>query len=50
MKHGKQLQRWMKVLLTKQKLNYENWLYVKNETKKLTVVHKYTLKPREIRY
>ena len=48
MKQGRKLQRWMKVL--KKKLKAENWLYIKNEPGKLTIVHKHSLKPREIKY
>lgn len=50
MKQGKKLQRWMKALLSKKKLEPNNWLYVKNEPGKLTVIHKHSLKPRIIEY
>jgi len=50
MKQGRKLQRWMKVLLAKKKLKAENWLYIKNEPGKLTIVHKHSMKPREIEY
>jgi len=50
MKQGKRLQRWMKELLESKKLNVENWHYIKNEPGKLTIMHKHSLKPREIHY
>lgn len=50
MKQEKKLQRWMKQLLTRKGLNPSNWYYIKNEPGKLTVVHKHSLKPREIEY
>ena len=50
MKQSRKLQRWMKDLLKKKKLNAENWYYIKNEPGKLTIVHKHSMKPREIEY
>lgn len=50
MKQSRKLQRWMKVLLAKKRLNVDNWYYIKNEPNRLTIVHKYSMKPREIEY
>lgn len=50
MKQSRKLQRWMKDLLKKKKLNVDNWYYIKNEPGKLTILHKHSLKPREIKY
>ena len=40
MKHGRRLQLWMKELLKSKRLNPKNWLYVKNKSNKLTLVHR----------
>lgn len=50
MKQSRKLQRWMKVLLAKKRLNVDNWYYIKNEPGRLTVLHKHGLKPRVIKY
>jgi hypothetical protein len=48
MKHGKNLKRWMKVLLKESRLNPDNWLYIKDLPGELTLVHRNTGRTRII--
>jgi hypothetical protein len=48
LKQPKKLQRWMKELLAKKKLNPNNWYYVKNTPGELVIIHRYSGKPRII--
>lgn len=48
MKHGVSPTRKQKILLTKLKLNIENWLVVKDMPDKLVIVHKHSNKTREL--
>lgn len=48
MKNGKKLNYEMKKLLSNNELNAHDWLYVKNEPKKLTIIHRRTKEVREI--
>ena len=41
MKHGKKPTREKRKLITKWKLNSEDWLVVKDEPSKMTLVHKH---------
>lgn len=50
MKQGKKLQRWMKDLLKKNNIKAENWLYIKNEPGRLTIMHKHSLELKKIYY
>lgn len=42
MKHAKRLTRAQKILLTKYRLNPDNWLYERETPDKLVLVHRYT--------
>ena len=48
MKQPKRLQRWMKDLLKKKGLNPDNWLYIKNTSTELVIMHRYSEKTRTI--
>jgi len=48
LKQPKKLQRWMKELLAKKKLNPNNWYYIKNTSTELVIIHRYSGKPRTI--
>lgn len=42
-KRERKLKRWMKELLKKKGLNWENWHYVKDTPTELHIVHRYSL-------
>ena len=42
MKHAKRLTRAHKILLTKYRLNSDNWLYERETPDRLVLVHRYT--------
>jgi hypothetical protein len=48
LKQPKKLQRWMKELLAKKKLNPNNWYYIKNTSTELVIIHRHSGKPRTI--
>lgn len=48
MKHGKNPTRAQKLLITKQRLNHENWLIVKDTSTELVLVHRETEETKTI--
>lgn len=48
MKNGKRPTRAQKMLITQQKLNYNNWLVVKDTSTEMVIVHRESGKTRTI--
>ena len=48
MKNGKRPTRAQKKLMSQYKLNYENWLVIKDTPEQMTVVHRYSNQTRVI--
>lgn len=49
MKHGKKPTRAQKQLMTKWRLNYENWLVVKDTSTEMVIQHRSTGRTRTIK-
>ena len=49
MRQERKLQRWMKEYLSERGLNVDNWRYISFiPPNKLVIIHKHSLKPREV--
>mgnify|MGYP007057206090 CR=1 FL=1 len=46
----KKLKRWMKAYLADKGLNVHNWRYIRYTPEELIIIHKYSLKPKIIKF
>ncbi len=46
----RRLQRWMKELLAARGLNVDSWRYIRYTPEELIIIHKYSLKPKIIKF